>query len=82
MTSVPSREAMLRLQARWSLAKCLSQGRSPTTTDVLAAAVDFMDSPNVARPKVCPECHGTGDVSLPAWDWWQTVECPECGGAS
>ena len=34
---------------------------------------------NVPRPKPCSRCGGTGEVSLPAWDWWQTEECPECG---
>ena len=44
-TTSPEGEAWTRAMERM-LAKCLSQGRSPTTTDVLAVAVDFMDSTN------------------------------------
>ena len=29
--------------------------------------------------QVCGRCGGKREVSLPAWDWWQTEECPECG---
>ena len=42
----------------------------------------FYSHTNAARPKLCPRCGGTGEVSLFSWGMRMIFGCPECRAGS